>query len=129
MNALSAGLWGGFSAFPLLIGAALAIWLRPSNYIVGLVMGFGAGTLISAIAYELVPEATKGDLPVVLGLIAGALTFFLADRIIHRYAGEIAKVLRPKSRLVQDWVSSWAHCWMPSPNHWYLESAWLLEGQ
>src|SRR5215467_14404002 len=68
MNALTAGLWGALSASSLLVGAALAIWLRSSNRIVGLVMGFGSGTLISALAYELVPEATKGDFPVVLGL-------------------------------------------------------------
>ncbi|HKS70919.1 MAG TPA: hypothetical protein VJQ45_10885, partial [Ktedonobacterales bacterium] len=79
MNALTAGLLGALSASSLLIGAALAIWLHPSARTVGLVMGFGSGTLISALAYELVPEATKGDFPVVLGLATGALTFFIAD--------------------------------------------------
>jgi ZIP family zinc transporter len=87
MNALTAGLWGALSASSLLIGAACAIWLRPSNRIVGLVMGFGSGTLISALAYELVPEATKGDFPVVLGLATGALTFFFADWIIDGRGG------------------------------------------
>ena len=88
MNALTAGLWGALSASTLLIGAALALWLRPSNRVVGLVMGFGSGTLISALAYDLVPEAAKDDFPVVLGLAAGALTFFLADGIIDRHGGE-----------------------------------------
>ena len=98
MNALTAGLWGALSASSLLIGAALAIWLRPSNRIVGLVMGFGSGTLISALAYELVPEATKGDFPVVLGLAAGALTFFLADWIIDRHGGEHRKSIATKKQ-------------------------------
>jgi len=98
MNALTAGLWGALSASSLLVGAALAIWLRPSNRIVGLVMGFGSGTLISALAYELVPEATKGDFPVVLGLAAGALTFFFADWIIDRQGGEYRKSIESKKQ-------------------------------
>lgn len=98
MDALTAGLWGALSASSLLIGAALAIWLRPSNRIVGLVMGFGSGTLISAIAYELVPEAAKADFPVVLGLAAGALTFFLADWSIDRHGGEHRKSIASKQQ-------------------------------
>jgi ZIP family zinc transporter len=98
MNALTAGLWGAVSAASLLIGAACAIWLHPSNRIVGLVMGFGSGTLISALAYELIPEATKGDFPVVLGLATGALTFFLADWIIDSRGGEDRKSIASKEQ-------------------------------
>lgn len=96
MNALTAGSLGALSASSLLIGAALAIWLHPSTRTVGLVMGFGSGTLISALAYELVPEATKGDFPVVLGLAAGALAFFFADLIVDRRGGERRKSIATK---------------------------------
>jgi len=88
MNALTAALWGALAASSLLLGSALALWLHPSGRLVGLVMGFGSGTLISAVAYELVPQATRGDLPVALGLAAGALAFFLGDRAIDRRGGE-----------------------------------------
>jgi zinc transporter, ZIP family len=98
MNALTAGFWGALSASSLLIGAALAVWLRPSNRTVGLVMGFGSGTLFSALAYELVPEAARGDFPVVFGLSAGALTFFLADWIIDRHGGEHRKSIGTKKQ-------------------------------
>jgi zinc transporter, ZIP family len=98
MNAFIAGLWGAFSASSLLIGAALAIWLRPANRIVGLVMGFGSGTLLSAVAYELVPQAAKGDFPVVLGLTVGALTFFIADWIVDRRGGAKRKSIAAKQR-------------------------------
>jgi ZIP family zinc transporter len=98
MNTLTAGLWGALAASSLLIGAALAIWLRPSYRIIGLIMGFGSGALISAIAYELVPEAAKGDFPVVLGLAAGALTFFLADRVVDRHGGESRKSIETKQQ-------------------------------
>lgn len=98
MNALTAGLWGAIAASSLLIGAALAIWLRPSNRIVGLVMGFGSGTLVSAIAYDLVPEAIKHDFPVVLGLAAGALTYFVADWVIDSRGGEHRKSIATKQQ-------------------------------
>jgi hypothetical protein len=57
---LSAFLWGGLAAASLLIDFALA-GRGLSNRAIGLVMGVGAGALISAIAYELVPdEAVMG---------------------------------------------------------------------
>ena len=49
------------------------------------IMAFGAGVLISAVAYELVFEAVaqaKGTGGPTAGLFLGALTFFFADRII-----------------------------------------------
>ena len=56
---LEAFLWGGLAASSLLIGYLLA-GRGLSNRTIGLVMGFGAGALISAIAYELVPESLIG---------------------------------------------------------------------
>ncbi len=47
--------WGGVAAASLLIGYALAIGF--SNRALGIIMGVGAGALLSAIAYELVPES------------------------------------------------------------------------
>ena len=56
---LSAVLWGGLAAASLLVGFYLAS-RGLTNRTVGLIMGFGAGALISAIAYELVPESALG---------------------------------------------------------------------
>ena len=58
--------------------------------VLGLVMGFGAGVLISAVAYELVQEAVEtsaGSGGVALGLLAGCGTFFLGDTLIDRMGG------------------------------------------
>jgi len=98
MNALTAAVWGALSASSLLIGAAFAFSLRPSSRMVGLVMGFGSGTLLSAIAYELVPEASKGDFPVVFGLAAGALAFFVADWVIDSRGGAQRKSIVTKQQ-------------------------------
>ena len=56
---LSAVLWGGLAAASLLIGYVLS-GRGLSNRTIGIVMGFGAGALLSAIAYELVPETALG---------------------------------------------------------------------
>jgi zinc transporter, ZIP family len=53
-------------------------------------MGFGAGVLISAVAYELVDdafEAADGFAIVATGLFAGAGTFFFGDLLIDRMGG------------------------------------------
>src|SRR5215203_748232 len=83
--------WGLIAASSLLLGGLLAlrrpIGLRP----LGLIMAFGAGVLISAVAYELVEEAFSiagGSGAVALGLFAGAFTFYLGDLAIDRFGGE-----------------------------------------
>jgi ZIP family zinc transporter len=57
-------------------------------------MAFGAGVLISAVAYELVGEAfetSKGAGGVALGLFAGCATFSIGDALIDRMGGEMRK--------------------------------------
>ena len=49
--------WGTLAASSLVIGAAIAILFRISLRVIGLIMGFGAGVLISAVAFDLVEEA------------------------------------------------------------------------
>ena len=53
---LSAILWGGLAAASLLVGFYLAA-RGLSNRTIGMIMGIGAGALLSAIAYELMPES------------------------------------------------------------------------
>ena len=78
--------WGALAASSLVIGALLALARGWSDRAVGLVLAFGAGALISAVSFELAEEGVEqaGGLPVALGLAAGALTYFAADRPIER---------------------------------------------
>ncbi len=87
--ALTAAVWGAIAASSLLIGSVLTYWLKPSRRAIGLIMGFGAGTLISAIAYDLVEDAAASGAPlrVALGLTLGALAFYAGDRWVERSAG------------------------------------------
>jgi len=84
MSALAAAGWGAAGAVSLVIGAWLALRVRPAGSIVGLVMGFGAGALLAAVAYELVPAPALQDGLTFTSLATGALTFFALDRLVTR---------------------------------------------
>ena len=82
--------WGAVAASSLLIGALLGI-LRPwPTRAIGLVLGFGAGALISAVSFELAQEGVRvgGGTAVGVGLAAGALTYFICDTEIERRSGD-----------------------------------------
>ncbi|HTP01283.1 MAG TPA: hypothetical protein VMJ64_07910, partial [Anaerolineales bacterium] len=84
---LLATLWGGLAAAALLVGFALAA-RNLSNRTIGMIMGFGAGALLSAIAYELLPESMLGHGEgLALGFCLGAFTFFGVDWLIDRRGG------------------------------------------
>ena len=67
-------LWGLLAGSSLVIGGLVALTGWVGNRFLGLIMAFGAGVLISAVAYELVAEAftTRDRTAVTLGLFAGA---------------------------------------------------------
>ncbi len=81
---LLAGWWGLVAGLALLLGAVLGLYARASVRTIGLVMGFGAGVLMSAVAFELTSESFEGagHLATITGLAAGALTFFVGDWLI-----------------------------------------------
>jgi zinc transporter, ZIP family len=87
---LEAGAWGLIGASSLLIGAVAGLLLRIPTRAVGLILGFGAGTLISAVAFELTDEAYNlgGADVVTLGLALGALTYFTGDELLARRGAE-----------------------------------------
>jgi ZIP family zinc transporter len=87
---LTAILWGGLAAASLLVGYFLAE-RGPSNRTIGIVMGFGAGALLSAIAYELIPESAIGGGGMAVAFCLGAFTFFGADWLIDHRGGSDRK--------------------------------------
>ena len=79
--------WGAVAASSLVIGAVLALVHPWSDRVVGLVLGFGAGALVSAVAFELLVEGVEeggGQAWVALGLAAGALTYYVLDGVVSR---------------------------------------------
>jgi zinc transporter, ZIP family len=87
---LEAASWGFVGGASLLLGALIGLFASVPVRIVGLVMGFGVGVLISAVAFELTGAAydRSGAWPVVLGLAAGSVTFYAGDWVLdHTGAG------------------------------------------
>ena len=82
MNALAAAFWAAFGAVSLPLGAWLAVHWRPAERTVGLILGFGAGTLLGAIAYELLPRGSAHGWGTVFSFAAGCLVFFFTERAI-----------------------------------------------
>jgi ZIP family zinc transporter len=86
----SAFFWGLIAASSLVLGGLLASWVTLGKRTLGVIMAFGAGVLISAVAYELVFESVrlaKGSGFPTLGFLAGAFTFFFSDRLIEGIGG------------------------------------------
>jgi ZIP family zinc transporter len=83
----AASFWAAVGASALIIGALIGFYGRLPLRAVGLVMGFGAGTLLSAVSFELVLESylATDDLSVVVGLVAGALVFWAGDSLLERF--------------------------------------------
>ena len=73
-----------------MLGAAIAVAFRVPGWVVGLILAFGAGTLVSAITFELTEDAYAegGADAVAIGLALGALTFFAGDWLIDHRGGE-----------------------------------------
>jgi zinc transporter, ZIP family len=73
--------WGALAASSLAVGALIGLARPWPPRAIGLVLGFGAGALISAVSFELAEEGVTiaGGLPVAIGLGVGAITYYLAS--------------------------------------------------
>lgn len=93
MGALTAGFWGFVAGASLLIGALLGLYVKASKRTIGFVMAIGAGVLVSSVAFELMDEAYRqgGFDASAIGLLLGALTFFVGDWIINHMGGKHRK--------------------------------------
>ena len=79
----------GFAAgasLPLVIGAIVGVLWRPPRWLLATALGFAAGALISAVAFELVEESYRsgGMLRTGLGFLAGAVVFVVIDTVLDR---------------------------------------------
>lgn len=89
-EALLAGVIGLAAGSTLVVGALSAWLFRIPDAVVAGVMAFGAGVLISALAYELVAEAnrTGGLGATVGGFLLGALLYVAANALLDRYGAD-----------------------------------------
>lgn len=88
---IEAGLWGLGAASSLVIGAVLAFAFDLSRARRGLILAFGAGTLLGAVAYELIEDSladSERGIEVALGFALGAVTFYVGSVLIDRMQGD-----------------------------------------
>jgi ZIP family zinc transporter len=73
--------FGLLASSALVVGGALGSFWKPSSLVTGAMLAFASGTLISALAFELFPEAVRlGGLRASgWGLLAGAATFVVIN--------------------------------------------------
>jgi zinc transporter, ZIP family len=86
--------WGSVASSSLIVGGLLALRLPIGQRVLGGIMAFGAGVLISAVSFELVQEAfdtSAGEGGIALGLLAGSLVYFAGDAAIDRMGGSSRK--------------------------------------
>ncbi len=78
--------WGAVAASSLVIGALLGLVRAWPDRLIGIVLAFGAGALISAVSFDLAQEGARiGDPGFLgLGLAVGAITYFALNRMVGR---------------------------------------------
>lgn len=83
-------LWGVVAASPLFVGAVFAMLRTWAPRWLGIVLGFGAGALMASIAFELWEEGLErgGAVPLVAGVAAGAVAYYIAARILDARAAK-----------------------------------------
>ena len=85
--------WGALAASSLVVGALAALARPWPRRLVGLVLAFGAGALISAVSFDLAEEGADvgGARWVALGLGIGAVVYFLALRVVERMQSAVGE--------------------------------------
>ena len=86
---LEAAFWGLVGGIALLAGALVGLAWRVPRRVIGLVMAFGAGVLISALSFELTAEAVARAASTRRrrGWRRDRSSFFLGDRALDRMGG------------------------------------------
>ena len=92
-TSLEAGLWGLLAGAALVLGAAIAWFVRVPQRVIAAVTAFGAGVLISALAFELMDEAyARGGFgATAAGFLGGAVIYTAANWILARYGAKHRK--------------------------------------
>lgn len=85
---LTAIIVGIIASSALVIGGVAGAFWRPPQRLLAIVLGFAAGALIIAVAFDLFEEAFKTAGPLISGasLLAGAGVFMGATALLDRYA-------------------------------------------
>lgn len=92
-QAWAAFFFGGLSAVSLVIGAVVGVMWRPPQRAVAAIMAFGAGALLSALAFELIltAQAKAGFTAVAIGGLIGGVSFVILNEVLNGQGGFLRK--------------------------------------
>jgi len=81
--------WGFLAQSSLLVAGLLVCWVTVPTKVVGILGGFGAGAMIAAVSFDLLPEAEVHIELWQTGLwmLVGVAVFLLADQLVERRFG------------------------------------------
>lgn len=81
--------WGLLAQSSLLVAGLLVCWVRVPTKVIGILGGFGAGAMIAAVSFDLLPEAQVDIEPWQTGLwmMVGVAVFLLADKFVEKRFG------------------------------------------
>jgi zinc transporter, ZIP family len=81
--------WGFLAQSSLLVAGLVVCWVTVPTRLVGILGGFGAGAMIAAVSFDLLPEAQVHIEPWETGvwMLVGVAVFLLADAFVERRFG------------------------------------------
>ena len=87
---IEAVLVGALAQSALILSGLVVYLVKVPSRAIGALAGFGAGALIAAVAFDLIPESADLDKPeLALWLLIGAAIFVVSDHIVEaRFGGE-----------------------------------------
>ena len=87
---------GALAQVSLLLSGLFASWVAVPSRVIGWLAGFGAGALISAVTFDLIPQAESlGGLGLTVWLLIGAGVFVGGDWLVdRRFGGAVATPAR-----------------------------------
>jgi len=79
---------GALAQSSLLLAGLLACWVTVSRRVIGVLAGFGAGALISAVSFDLIAEAEElASWELTLWMLVGVAVFVGGDYVVERRFG------------------------------------------
>jgi ZIP family zinc transporter len=89
VEGLEAFLLGGVAQSSLILSGLVVYWVHVPTKVIGARAGFGAGALLSAVAFTLIPETSDlGQWQLSCWLLVGAGIFVISDRIVESKFGD-----------------------------------------
>jgi ZIP family zinc transporter len=81
--------WGLIAQSSLLVAGLVVCWITVPTKLVGILGGFGAGAMIAAVSFDLLPEAQEHIAAWQTGvwMLVGVAVFLLADSFVERRFG------------------------------------------